>query len=92
MHHTGMCYPSPVIAEKVLARGEKIELLVDKTDALNQSAKRFQKTSKQLKNVMWWKNVKMWGLIIVVVAIIIWLISSFVCGFNFSKCGAGSSS
>jgi vesicle-associated membrane protein 7 len=78
--------------EKVLARGEKIELLVDKTDALNQSAKRFQKTSKQLKNVMWWKNVKMWGLIIVVVAIIIWLISSFVCGFNFSKCGAGSSS
>lgn len=76
--------------ERVLARGEKIELLVDKTDALNQSAKRFQKSSKQLKNVMWWKNVKMWILIITIVAILIWLISSFICGFNYSKCGAGS--
>lgn len=75
--------------ERVLARGEKIELLVDKTDALNQSAKKFQKSSKQLKNVMWWKNVKMWILIITIVAILIWLISSFICGFNYSKCGAG---
>ena len=45
---------------QVLARGEKIELLVDKTEALNQSAKKFQKASKSLKNAMWWKNVKMW--------------------------------
>jgi hypothetical protein len=44
----------------VLARGEKIELLVDKTEALNQSAKKFQKSAKTLKNAMWWKNVKMW--------------------------------
>ena len=38
--------------EKVLQRGEKIELLVDKTEALSQSAKRFQTQSKSLKNVM----------------------------------------
>ena len=31
------------ITEKILERGEKIELLVDKTDALNQSAAKFQK-------------------------------------------------
>jgi vesicle-associated membrane protein 7 len=72
--------------EKVLARGEKIELLVDKTEQLNQSAKRFQRASKSLKTAMWWKNVKMWGLIAVIVIIIIWLIASFICGFNFSKC------
>lgn len=81
-----MCY-----AEKVLARGEKIELLVDKTDQLNQSAKKFQKSSKQLKNVMWWKNIKMWMLITIIVLVLIWLISSFVCGFDYSKCGAGGS-
>lgn len=40
-------------AEKVLQRGEKIELLVDKTEALSQSARRFQHQSKSLKNVMW---------------------------------------
>lgn len=71
--------------EKVLARGEKIELLVDKTEQLNQSAKRFQRASKSLKTAMWWKNVKMWGLIAVIVIIIIWLIASLICGFNFSN-------
>lgn len=70
----------------MLARGEKIELLVDKTDQLNRSAQKFQKSAKALKNVMWWKNVKMWLLIGAVVVILIWLIASFVCGFDFSKC------
>ena len=36
--------------EKVLERGEKIELLVDKTDRLNQTVFKFEKTSKQLKD------------------------------------------
>lgn len=70
----------------MLARGEKIELLVDKSDALNQSAKRFQKSSRALKNVMWWKNCRMWVLIGAIVAVLIWLISSFICGFDYSKC------
>jgi vesicle-associated membrane protein 7 len=42
--------------EKVLARGEKIELLVDKSDALNRSAAKFEKSSNKLKNQMWWRN------------------------------------
>lgn len=37
--------------EKVLERGEKIELLVDKTDRLNQTAFKFEKSSKQLQEV-----------------------------------------
>jgi len=72
--------------ERVLARGEKIELLVDKSDQLNQSARKFQKSSKNLKNVMWFKNVKMWALIALIVAVLIWLISSFVCKFDYSGC------
>eukprot|EP00286_Rhodomonas_abbreviata_P017870 CAMPEP_0181323948 /NCGR_PEP_ID=MMETSP1101-20121128/20076_1 /TAXON_ID=46948 /ORGANISM="Rhodomonas abbreviata, Strain Caron Lab Isolate" /LENGTH=189 /DNA_ID=CAMNT_0023432047 /DNA_START=149 /DNA_END=715 /DNA_ORIENTATION=+ len=39
--------------EKVLKRGEKIELLVDKTDNLNQQSIRFKKHSTQLKHAMW---------------------------------------
>jgi len=64
----------------VLARGEKLDILVDKSDALNKSAAKFQKSSKALKNVMWWKNVRMWLLIGAIVLVLIWLISSFVCG------------
>lgn len=74
--------------ESVLQRGEKIELLVDKTEALSQSAKRFQTQSKSLKQAMWWKNVKMWLLIAAVVLIISLVISMLACGADFSKCKA----
>ena len=37
--------------ERVMERGERIELLVDKTDRLNQTSFKFEKSSKQLKNV-----------------------------------------
>jgi hypothetical protein len=38
--------------DRVLERGEKIELLVDKTDRLNQQAFKFEKTARGLKNDM----------------------------------------
>lgn len=38
-----------------------------------------------------WKNVKMWMLIGAIVIIIGWLISSFVCGFNYDKCKSSPS-
>ena len=51
--------------EKVLERGEKIELLVDKTDRLNQQAFQFVSNSKKLRTAMWWKNVR-WAAFLVV--------------------------
>jgi vesicle-associated membrane protein 7 len=45
--------------DKVLERGEKIELLVDKTDALQGDAFRFKKQSRRLKQAMWLKNAKL---------------------------------
>jgi vesicle-associated membrane protein 7 len=66
--------------EKVLARGEKIELLVDKTEALNNSARKFQRASKSLKSAMWWKNVKMWLLIGAIVIVVCYAIAAFACG------------
>lgn len=44
--------------EKVLDRGEKLELLVDKTENLRYQADQFQKGGKALRNKMWWQNVK----------------------------------
>lgn len=38
--------------EKVLQRGEKIELLVDKTDRMQQAAFKFEKSAKKLKHSM----------------------------------------
>ena len=54
---------------KVLERGEKIELLVDKTEVLDQHAFKFKKQSRKLKNSMWWKNVKLMILIAVMIIV-----------------------
>lgn len=51
---TCLCPPlHPVCAGQVLARGEKIELLVDKCDDLQHQAQTFQKQGKQLRSRMW---------------------------------------
>lgn len=69
--------------EKVLQRGEKIELLVDKTDALSQSAFQFKKQAKQVKNVMWWKNVKIMCIIGLICLAVIYFIIAVTCGPTF---------
>ena len=48
--------------ERVLERGERIELLVDKTDGLRDQAARFQASGRALRQKMWW-NVSFWFLV-----------------------------
>ena len=57
--------------EKVPDRGEKLELLVDKTENLRYQADQFQKGGKALRNKMWWQNVKMKLLVALIVSIVI---------------------
>lgn len=49
--------------EGLLERGERIDLLVDKTGQLGGSASEFRVRSRGLKRRMWWKNVKLMGLL-----------------------------
>lgn len=57
--------------EGLLERGERIDLLVDKTDRLGGSAREFRVRSRGLKRKMWWKNVKLMTLLILVLGLII---------------------
>lgn len=45
--------------DKVLQRGERIEVLVQKTAALDAQSSAFKKNATKLKNQMWWQNAKM---------------------------------
>ncbi|KAK3662332.1 hypothetical protein LTR22_006865 [Elasticomyces elasticus] len=45
--------------ERVLERGERIDLLVDKTDRLGGSARDFRVRSTGLRRKMWWKNMRL---------------------------------
>lgn len=45
--------------EKVLDRGERIELLVDKTENLQFQADSFQRQGRQLRRKMWLENIRL---------------------------------
>jgi len=57
--------------DKVLERGGKIEILVDKTEELNSHSQSFKQKSTKLKRHMWWKNCKMCCVLVFVIAIIL---------------------
>jgi len=76
--------------ESLLERGERIDLLVDKTDRLGGNAHDFRVRSRGLRRQMWWKNVKLMALLIVVVIFLIYLFVGFGCGLpGWSKCVGG---
>ncbi|XP_047974856.1 vesicle-associated membrane protein 727-like [Salvia hispanica] len=60
--------------EKVLDRGEKIELLVDKTDNLQFQADSFQRQGRQLRRQMWMQNLRMKLMIAGVVLVLLCLL------------------
>lgn len=66
--------------ERVLERGERIDLLVDKTDRLGNSARDFRVRSRGLRRRMWWKNVKLMVLLVLVVLFLVYLFVGFGCG------------
>ncbi|KAI4086211.1 MAG: hypothetical protein LQ339_009055 [Xanthoria mediterranea] len=73
--------------ERVLERGERIDLLVDKTDRLGVGAHDFRVRSRGLKRQMWWKNVKLMVLLGVVVVFLVYLFVGFGCGLPaWSRC------
>ena len=72
--------------EMVLERGEKLELLVDKTDRLNTTAFTFEKSSRKLKEAMFWKKVKLYILALSLLGFIVFIITWVACGADFGKC------
>eukprot|EP00696_Hemimastix_kukwesjijk_P013728 gnl/Hemi2/2737_TR960_c0_g1_i2.p1 gnl/Hemi2/2737_TR960_c0_g1~~gnl/Hemi2/2737_TR960_c0_g1_i2.p1 ORF type:complete len:238 (+),score=72.17 gnl/Hemi2/2737_TR960_c0_g1_i2:143-856(+) len=73
--------------EKILDRGEKLELLVDKTDQLSQNAFKMKMHSTQLRKAMCWKNVKTTVLLCLLVTAVILVIVMMSCGgFTFPDC------
>jgi vesicle-associated membrane protein 7 len=73
--------------EMVLERGERLELLVDKTDKLQAEAFKFNRGARALKNQMIWRQIKLYALGIFIVAFIIfvitWIGSSLSLSFFF---------
>ena len=72
--------------EAVVDRGEHLELLVDKSDALGSQAQAFQKQSVGLRKAMWWQNMKMVFCLAFVVIFVLAMILGSTCGWTLEKC------
>ena len=45
--------------DKVLERGDRLELLVGKTATMEGNTMRFKRQARRFRNTMWWRNVKL---------------------------------
>ncbi|XP_017576432.1 vesicle-associated membrane protein 3 [Pygocentrus nattereri] len=63
-----------VNVDKVLERDQKLSELDDRADALQAGASQFETNAAKLKRKYWWKNCKMWAILIAVIIIIIAII------------------
>ncbi|KAF4322304.1 hypothetical protein BBO99_00004083 [Phytophthora kernoviae] len=73
---------------QLMERGEKIELLVTRTNKLQQDAMKYEKSAKKLKNAFWWMNVKYWIYTALALCVLALVISFLICGTDFSSCAA----
>ncbi|KAG5603254.1 hypothetical protein H5410_034624 [Solanum commersonii] len=69
--------------EKVLDRGEKIELLVDKTENLRSQAQDFKTQGTKVRRKMWLQNMKIKLIVLgIILALILVIVLSICHGFN----------
>merc|ERR1711934_853023 len=76
--------------EAVVDRGQQLELLVEKSDAFDKTARAFQKESKGLRRAMWWRNVRMVFAFALMVLIIFIAYLWKRCGLTFAECRSSS--
>jgi vesicle-associated membrane protein 7 len=73
--------------DSVMERGERLELLVDKTDELTRHSVQFKQRTVTLRRRMWWQNKKMMLIVFLVAIISIYIIVSISCGgLAWPKC------
>jgi len=65
--------------DKVLDRGDRLELLVDKTATMQGNTFRFRKQARRFRSTVWWRNVKLTIALIILLLVIIYVVVAFVC-------------
>jgi vesicle-associated membrane protein 7 len=66
--------------EKILERGDRIELLVDKTATMQDGAFHFKKQSKRLRRALWMKNAKLLALLTCLIVVLLYILIAACCG------------
>ncbi|XP_072984178.1 vesicle-associated membrane protein 711-like isoform X2 [Typha latifolia] len=73
--------------DKVLERGDRLEMLVDKTEHMQGNTIRFRKQARRFRSSVWCRNVKLMVILILLLLVIIYVVLAFVChGVTLPSC------
>ena len=72
--------------DRVLARGEKVELLVKKTEFMSEQAVTMKKRAVLVKKKMWLQSVKVYAVCACLLCFLVLMITMSVCSTDFSEC------
>jgi len=72
--------------DKVLERSEKIELLLQKSEALRNDSITFHRSARAVHRRAWWRNVKVTLFICFGIVLVIFILLVFSCGITFKHC------
>lgn len=72
--------------DKILDRGDTIELLVDKAGSLQGDAFKFKKHTRTLRKKFWWQNVYYLMAIVFLLSMLIYGAVVLGCGWAFEEC------
>lgn len=70
----------------VLDRGAQLEVLVDKTDDLGNSAVVFKRGTIRMSRQMWWKEKKAMAMLILLLCVLVYAVIASICGVGLSQC------
>ncbi|ONK71310.1 uncharacterized protein A4U43_C04F7150 [Asparagus officinalis] len=66
--------------DKILDRGDRIALLVDKTATMQDNTFHFRKQSRRLRRALWMKNAKLLALLTFSIVLLLYIIIAACCG------------
>lgn len=72
--------------DSILQRGERLDLLVDKTDTLAGQAYAFRRGARSVRRQQWWKNMRIMALSGVVGLLLLYLFIAQFCGASLGHC------
>ncbi|KAI3729962.1 hypothetical protein L6452_18635 [Arctium lappa] len=73
--------------DKVLERGDRLDLLVDKSANMQTNTLRFRKQTRRFRSTVWWRNVKLTIALILLILVIVYVVLAFVChGLTLPTC------
>ncbi|GKA65961.1 vesicle-associated membrane protein 711, partial [Tanacetum coccineum] len=73
--------------DKVLERGDRLEILVHKTATMQNNTLRFKKQSRRYRNAVWRRNVKLMFALIFLLLVLVYVLVAFAChGLTLPTC------